>query len=308
MTTVKITTSQQTTGRSARWWHRHAGRLVLPLLLLAPAVLIAVLVSFYPIAYAINLSLHSTYFLEINEFIGLRHYLSFVQSPAGQRGLLNSLVFVVSSVGLALPLGLGLALLLNQELGPMRAVYRTLLVLPWVVAQVATALLWSWMVNPHYGPVVYLLQTLGFGAPNLLGDKDQAMWAMVVAAVWRSFPFGMLLLLAALQTVPRDIYEAAEVDGAIGWRSLWYLTLPLIKSTLLVTVIILTLSYFNLIELPYILTGGGPVGTTEVMSVQLYREAFLMHNVGYSSAIAVYIFIFNIVFSLLYIRLLHHKP
>ena len=190
----------------------------------------------------------------------------------------------------------------------MRAVYRTLLVLPWVVAQVATALLWSWMVNPHYGPVVYLLQTLGFGAPNLLGDKDQAMWAMVVAAVWRSFPFGMLLLLAALQTVPRDIYEAAEVDGAIGWRSLWYLTLPLIKSTLLVTVIILTLSYFNLIELPYILTGGGPVGTTEVMSVQLYREAFLMHNVGYSSAIAVYIFIFNIVFSLLYIRLLHHKP
>jgi len=131
----------------------------------------------------------------------------------------------------------------------MRAVYRTLLVLPWVVAQVATALLWRWMLNPHYGPVVYLLQSLGFDKLDLLGNKDLAMWAMVAAAVWRSYPFAMLLLLAALQTVPRDLYESAAVDGATGIKSLWYVTLPLIRSTILYHRYHPDLSYFNLIEL-----------------------------------------------------------
>jgi ABC-type sugar transport system permease subunit len=119
------------------------------------------------------------------------------------------------------------------------------------------------------------------------------MPTLILTNVWRSFPYPMLLLLAALQTVPDEMHEAARVDGANAWQGFWRITLPLIRNTLLITIIMLSLHYFNMITLPFILTGGGPVGVTDVLSLRVYREAFSFYHMGLASAVAVYIFIFN---------------
>lgn len=275
----------------------------LALLFLVPSILLVVAVTFYPIIYAIRVSLYDTFYLNTVKFIGLRHYVKFLQDTAGWNNVWNSLFYTFGSLAVAVPFGLGLALLLNMPIR-FRVLFRTLIIVPWIISQIVTALLWGWLVNPQFGPVNFFIREW-FGAPfDFLGNTGSAMPTLILTNVWRSFPYPMLLLLAALQTVPDEMHEAARVDGANAWQRFWRITLPLIRNTLLITVIMLSLHYFNMITLPFILTGGGPVGVTDVLSLRVYREAFSFYHMGLASAVAVYIFIFNIMFSLLYIKIL----
>jgi multiple sugar transport system permease protein len=273
------------------------------LLFLLPSIALVVAVTFYPIAHAIRISLYDTFYLKTTKFVGLQHYLKFLQDPAGWNNVVSSLTFTFGSLAIAIPLGLGLALLLNMPIR-CRVLFRTLIIVPWVVSQIVTALLWGWLVNAQYGPVNYFINEW-FGAPfDFLGNPASAMPTLILTNVWRSFPYPMLLLLAALQTVPEQLHEAAKVDGANTLQRFWRITIPMIRNTLLITVIMLSLHYFNMITLPFILTGGGPVGATDVLSLRVYQEAFSFYHMGLASAVAVYIFAFNIVFSLLYIKIL----
>jgi multiple sugar transport system permease protein len=282
-----------------RQWSRNW----LALLFLVPSILLVVSVTFYPIIYAVRVSLYDTFYLKTTKFIGLRHYLKFLQDPAGWNNVVSSLVYTFGSLAIAIPFGLALALLLNMPIR-CRVLFRTLIIVPWIVSQIVTALLWGWLLNPQFGPVNFFIREW-FGAPfDFLGNAGSAMPTLILTNVWRSFAYPMLLLLAALQTVPEQLHEAAKVDGANVWQRFWKITLPLIRNTLLITVIMLSLHYFNMITLPFILTGGGPVGATDVLSLRVYREAFAFYHMGFASAVAVYIFIFNIVFSLLYIKIL----
>jgi multiple sugar transport system permease protein len=268
-----------------------------------PAVLLVVCVTFLPIVQAVSLSFRDTNYLQIGGFVGLRHYLTFLRDPLGLQNLLNSLVFTFGSLSLALPLALGLALLLNLSF-PGRTVFRTILILPWVVSQLLTALLWRWIDSPLLGPVAYLLGNLLDTRVDILGDPSTAMLGVVAANVWRTFPYAMILTLAALQTIPVELYEAAKIDGAGRWNLFRYVTFPMIQNTFLIATIILSIHYFNMIELPLVLTGGGPVNRTEVLGLRVYREAFVLFRFGLGSAIAMFMFVVNIVVSLLYIKIL----
>ena len=284
---------------------RHGGRhpFLFPWALMSPAVLLVVLVTFMPIIQAINLSLHETTYLRQGRFIGFQHYQVFFEDPLSRKNLLNSFVFTFGSLALSLPLALGLALLLKRPF-PGCSLFRTVLILPWVVSQLLTALLWRWLDSPAYGPVSYVLGKFAGTQMDILGDPDTAMMGLVMANVWRTFPYAMVLILAALQTVPEELYEAARIDGAGRWNLFRYVTFPMIQSTFLIALIMLSVHYFNLIELPLVLTGGGPVNRTELLGIRVYREAFILFRFGYGSAVAVVMFVANIVVSLAYIRML----
>ena len=274
--------------------------------LVLPALLFALGVVLYPIVFAVELSFHDTVFLNRGDFVGLKHYERFLSDPVGQANLVHSLVFVFGSLALAMPLGLFLALLVNRELR-FRSAIRLMLIIPWVVSQVVTALLWSWILNPQFGIFRYIYEWFGLMPVDVLGQTSTAMLTLILINVWRTFPFAMLLILAALQTVPDEMYEAARVDGASAPFQLFHITLPLIRPTILITTIMLSLAYFNYVDLPLILTGGGPLHATEVLTLRVYQEAFTFNRLGFGSAIAVIVFALNIVLSLLYIYVLRSE-
>lgn len=286
--------------------HASGRRLLQPYVFFAPAILLVFLVSFYPILFAFNRSLYATRYMALGKFVGLANYIQFLVRGAGWQSLANSLVYTVASLCIALPLGFLLALILSQRLA-CRTLVRTILILPWIVSQVIGALLWGWLLNPDYGPVSYVVGGLLGGRFDLYGVPSSAMVGVVLANVWHSYAFPMVLLLAALQTIPADVMEAARVDGASRWVLFWRITLPLVRPTLLITTIMLTLHYFNMVTLIFVLTGGGPVGTTETLSVRLFNEAFVFQNLGFASMVGVIIFVLNVLFSLAYIRVLRQE-
>jgi ABC-type sugar transport system permease subunit len=143
-----------------------------------------------------------------------------------------------------MPLGFGLALVLNRRV-PFQGFFRTVLILPWLVSNTVAALLWAWILNVQFGPVAHLFSSFGVAMANPLSSQTGAMPAIIVANVWGSFPLVMVFVLAALQTVPQDLYEAARIDGAGGWQRFWHVTFPLVRNTTLVTLVLTTLHTFN---------------------------------------------------------------
>ncbi|BDI22095.1 carbohydrate ABC transporter permease [Herbiconiux sp. L3-i23] len=269
--------------------------------LILPSIVVVAIVSIFPIAYAINLSLHETSYMQVGEFIGFENFLPIFTTGEGLGQIGLSLVYVIGSLLLAVPLSLGLANLLNQQVA-FRRVFRVLILLPWVVSQTVAALLWKWLVNPDYGPLG--LGELGGNRVDFLADPVLAMVLLIVVNVWISYPLATILCLASLQTIPEELKEAAEVDGAGPFRRFMQVTLPLMKPTLFVVAIQLTLLYFNMVTLVYTLTGGGPLGGTNLLSLGAFKESFEFFNLGLGAAYSVVLFAFNVIFGAAYIRLL----
>ncbi len=290
-----------------RWKGLTARRNLLTVALLLPAFVYVLMVTFYPSLYALGVSFHDTAYFSIGKFVGLKHYLGFLGEAEGRNNVLRSLIYMGASVALALPLGLYLAVLLNKPIR-FRTFFRGAIIVPWLISQIATALLWGWLVNPQYGPVPYLLLQLSGARLEFLGNPAQAMATLVLANVWRSFPLPLLLFLAALQAVPQDMLDAAVVDGATGLRRFWYVIFPILRHTALIAFILLTLHYFNMVTLPLVLTGGGPVGATDVMALRIFREGFTFYRLDVASAVAMVVFVLNLGFSLIYIRVLRAEP
>jgi multiple sugar transport system permease protein len=284
------------------FWRRYR----VPYLFVSAAVLLVLLVSLYPILYAVRLSLYETEYLRIGRFVGLANFVRAALDPRIQHSVGASLMYVFGSLALVLPIGLGLALLLNRPIR-FRTVFRTVLIVPWIVSQTVTAMLWAWLLNPNFGPVNYLLATLGVGRVMFVANPGLAMKTLIVANVWQSYPYAMILLLAALQTIPEQLYEAARIDGASPARCFRFVTLPMISNVLLVVVIMCSLHYFNMVTLMYVLTGGGPVFRTETLSLTVFLEAFTHWDMSLASTVGIAIFVCNVGFSLLYIRLLRRE-
>jgi multiple sugar transport system permease protein len=282
---------------------RRRGATSLPAVFIAPAVVTVFLVSIYPVFDALLLSLYQTRYAEKLQFVGAKNYVALWNDPAVWSSGLNSLIYTGASLALVVPLSLGLALLLNARI-PLQGVARTVIVLPWVVSQTVVALLWAWLLNADFGPITYAAQALTGARPAVLSSPVAAMAALVVVNVWASYPQATLLLLAAVQTVPRELHEAARMDGASGWRRFRFVTLPLIRPTLLVVLIQLTLLYFNMVTLIFTLTGGGPLGTTETLAVRVLKTSFEDWNLGRGAALGLVITAINFVMSAVYIRAL----
>ena len=269
--------------------------------LLIPSLIVVAIVSVFPIVYAINLSVHYTDYMEVGGFSGLHHFGEIFLTQEGRSQILRSLVYVAGSLLLTVPLSLGLASLLNQQV-KFRRIFRILILMPWVISQTVAALLWKWLVNPDYGPLG--LGHTPFGRIDFLADPRLAMILLIVVNVWISYPLATILSLAALQTIPAELHEAAMVDGASTFRRFIHVTLPLMKPTLFVVAIQLTLLYFNMVTLVLTLTGGGPREGTHLLSLAAYRQSFEFFNLGLGAAYSVVLFIFNVIFGAAYIRLL----
>jgi multiple sugar transport system permease protein len=240
------------------------------------------------------------------EFLGLENYIKMFQDARFLNSLWNTIYFTVLSVLLEFLIGLGVALLMNAKFKG-RGFMRAAMLIPWAVPTVISSQMWRWMYNDNYGVISNLFYNLGIleeGTP-ILADPSLAMNAIVSVDVWKTTPFVALLLLAGLQTIPSQLYEAARIDGASKWRQFTSITLPILKPTIAVTLIFRTLDALRVFDIVYIMTPGNQ--DTETLSV--YNRSLLMDNIfsprglfGYGSALSVIIFLLIGVFTLIYIK------
>jgi multiple sugar transport system permease protein len=258
--------------------------------LLLPALLIVVIFMAYPLYIVVDLSLRDAETMTLSELTNqpftLGHYRNLLQDLTWVRDLWRSVVYTVGVIAPAFGLGVGLALLLN-ELFPGRRVLRPLVLLPWAVPGIAVAAGFRWILDSSYGVANYLLRSVGLISGNLdwFVSRDTAMLAVIIPTVWKYYPFFTLVVLAALQTVPADLYEAARVDGAGPVRRFRHITWPAIRSSAVLALIIGGLGVFREFDFIYPLTGGGPNGATQTLAIRIYDEAFRFFNLGDAAAI-----------------------
>jgi multiple sugar transport system permease protein len=273
------------------------------LVFLAPALGLLAAVALYPLLYVFWLSLHQKLLIfDVSAFVGLENYRFLLRDDRFWSALANTLYFTIVSVGLELGLGLGFALLLRESfLG--KSLLRTILLLPWVVPTVVTAKMWEWMYQPDFGLINYLLGT----SVNWLGSPAWALHAAIVMDVWKTTPFVALILLAGLQTISPELYQAARVDGASSWTIFTRLTLPLLRPFILIALVFRSLDAFRVFDAIYVLTGGGPANTTETLSIYAYKVLFQTLQFGLGSAIAATVFLGVGLLTALYLTILGRR-
>jgi trehalose/maltose transport system permease protein len=264
-----------------------------PILFLLPALVLLAIIAAGPLFSTVWLSFRDELpIFHISRFVGFAHYRALWGDQRLWQSLANTCYFAAVSVSLEIILGLGAALLL-QQVFPARGLVRALVLAPWFVPTVVAARLWEWMYNPQFGIVNFLLVRgglLGEGV-NWLGHPTFALHAAIVADVWKTMPFAALLLLAGLQTIPTDLYRAAQVDGASAIQRFRHITLPLLAPVLGITVLFRVLDALRVFDVVFVLTGGGPANTTETLSIYAYRLSFQTLQFGPGAAVAVVIFI-----------------
>jgi len=271
------------------------------LFFVAPSTLILVLVALFPIAAAFWLSLHRMILVfHDKRFIGLDNYAFLFHDARFHTALFNTVYFTLVAVAVELALGLGFALLLDAN-APGKGLFRASILIPWAIPTVVSAKLWAWLYNPDYGLIMRVLPGRDI---DVLGMPGYAMHAAILVDVWKTTPFVALLCLAGLQTIPKDVYKAAEIDGASAFHTFRRITLPLLKPTILVTLIFRTLDAFRVFDAIYVLTGGGPANTTETLSIYTYKTLMRSGDFGYGSALAVVTFFCVMLLSIIYLKAL----
>jgi len=274
--------------------HDQGNRFVLP------AVIALSLVTVYPVLSVLFMSLHRKLLLfDISEYTGFDNYRFLLADDRFWNAFDNTVYFTAMSVSLELLLGLGIALLLNRTFR-FRGIVTALVLVPWAIPTVVSARMWEWMYNTDFGILNHLLGM----KINWLGSPFWAMNAAIVMDVWKTTPFVAILLLAGLKMIPRDLYQAARIDGAGTWSIFRRITLPLLMPVVLVVLIFRTMDAFRVFDAVYVLTGGGPANTTETLSIYAYKVLFQTLQFGYGSTLAIVVFLCVGAISLLYLRAL----
>ena len=271
---------------------------------LLPAVAMLFLITVYPLLYGLAVSFTDLQLARPRQavFVGVSQYVEMARSAHFRITVTNTLLFIVGAVGGQMVLGLGLALLLNRGL-PGFAVVRTLMLLPMTIPTVVSSLAWYSMYNPTYGIINFVLARLGIYTPPLwLADPRTALVSVVLVDIWQWTPFVMLVLLAGLHTLPEEHVEAAAVEGAGAFQIFRYITLPYLRPFLGVALLFRTIDAFKVFDKIYILTGGGPGTATETVNFFAYRQGFAFSNMGYASAISVFILLTVVALSVTIIR------
>lgn len=282
----------------------------LPYLLLAPAIVAIVAVVLYPMLYNLYLSFFSMSLLrpEGRTFVGVQNYVDVLTDPAFWHSLQVTLIYTFGCVACSFGLGLATALMLNVDF-KFRGVARAMIVIPWATPWLVTTLIWYIMFNPQIGPINEILKRLGLieqGIPWLY-QSTTAMAAIVITTAWREFPTATLLILAGLQSISPELYEAASVDGAGRWQRFKGITMPSLRAVNLVVLVLLTISCFKLFTVAWVLTAGGPGDATRVLSVFTYEEAFKYYRVGTASTLATLLFIISAGMIVTYFKLLRGR-
>ncbi|MDJ1172286.1 sugar ABC transporter permease [Roseofilum sp. BLCC_M154] len=264
------------------------------LILIAPALIILGLVFIYPIVRAFWLSLYTENLGTQLEavFSGFANYQRLWGDGRFWQSLGNTTIFTTVSIVLEVALGMAIALILNQAFFG-RGFVRTLTLIPWSLPTAVMGLAWAWIFNDQYGVVNDLLTRLGLIETSItwLGDPTRAMIAMIIADVWKTTPFIAIILLAGLQSISADLYEAHAIDGATPWQSFWQITVPLITPQLIIALLFRFAQAFGIFDLVQVMTGGGPAGATETVSIYIYATVRRYLDFGYGAALVVVTFL-----------------
>jgi ABC-type sugar transport system permease subunit len=260
---------------------------------IAPTLVIVGAVFVWPLIYSFWLSLnrYNLSFSPVPSFEWFHNYALMFTDALYRSDIANStwrtVLFTIISVPIELVLGVYFALLLNEEFRG-RNFFRSAMIVPYAMLTISSGLVWQYILDPTYGTLNVLLQHLGFISDyqNWLGSPLSAMAWVIVADVWKTTPFMTIILLAALQTFPSNMYRAAEVDGAGMWQRFFRITLPMLRPAILVALVLRTLGAFRVYDIIYVLTGGGPADSTNVISYYVYEQAFIDFHIGYASAVA----------------------
>ncbi len=275
--------------------------------LLLPAVLVIGLVTLFPIAYSIWISFHHVRLsLQGTQYTwaGLANYVLIFHSGEFWYSLTFTVLYALSTVLIELVLGMVLALVMNYPIRG-RGVAMAVMLIPWSLITVISAEMWAYIYNASYGLLNYFFVGMGLAHHPIvwLGTPNLAIMSMVIADVWKTTPFVALILLAGLQLIPPELYEAATIDGATGWVSFWKITIPLLSGSLLLSVLFRMLQAFGIFDLPFVLTGGGPGHSTTSIAIFAWKVMFRDLHFGPGSGIAVITVLVNLVLALIFIRI-----
>ena len=236
-------------------------------------------------------------------FVGFQNYSRLLRTSEFWLALRNTFYFAFVGGPLTIAVSLGAALLLSSKLVRFKGVFRTIYFTPFVTTLVAVAIVWRYLYHSRYGFFNYALSFIGVGPIDWLGDPNWAMPAIILMAVWKSFGYNMLIFIAGLQAIPEELYDAAAIDGAGGFRRFFSITLPMLLPTLVFVTVITMIGYFQLFAEPYVMTQGGPLRSTTSVVLLMYEEGFRWWRMGYAAAIAFVLFIVILLATLVQFRL-----
>jgi multiple sugar transport system permease protein len=274
----------------------------------APALALIVVFFLGPVIAAVGLSftdfdLYALADWHAARWVGFRNYSRVLSEPLFWQALRNTLYFALVGGPLTVAASLGAALLVNARAVRWYAVARTVFFAPFVTTLVAVAIVWRYLYHPKFGLINALLAHVGVHGIDWLGDPHWAMPAIILMATWKNFGYNMLICIAGLQSIPRDLYEAAELDGATGWQRFRSITLPMLGPTLFFVAIVTMIGYLQLFTEPYVMTRGGPLRATTSLVLYMYEEGFRWWRLGVAAAIAFLLFVLILVFTFVQRRL-----
>ncbi len=274
-------------------------------LFLLPALILFLLFVIYPIFRSMYFSMFDWNGLgPAVDFVGLQNFKDILTDKVFLKATSNILLIIIFSVGAQLPLALALAVMVGRDL-PGRGIFRTIFFMPYVLSEINVAIMWMLLYNPDpdRGLLNAIVVFLGGETIGWLSSTNLVLLSIFIALTWKYFGFHMLLYLAGLQNIPLELEEAATIDGANSFQNFYYITLPLLGSTIRTSVYLSVLGSIQQFILVWIMTKGGPVNASETLATYMYRFGFVRFQLGYGSAVAIYMFLLCLIFSLIYQRL-----
>ncbi|MGR0162245.1 sugar ABC transporter permease [Paenarthrobacter nitroguajacolicus] len=266
-----------------------------------PVSVVFLFVFVGPLIYTAWTALHETSYYQIGKFTGLNSFVRLFSDSDLPSRIWTTLVFSLGALVIALPAGLLSAIVLNNLHRFKRSV-RSLFLLPWLMSQATAGTIWLWFLNPNYGPASAITKSLGFGPTDVFSSPTSALVAVTLMTAWWSYPQAMLLFLGALQTIPEELRESLKMDGGGIWHQFVNITLPYLRNTIVSVVVVLLMLYVQMVTIILVTTRGGPIGSTETLSMRVYNQMFDKFDLSGASATAILLFAVNIALTLVAIR------
>ena len=277
-----------------------------PYLFLAPSFAILLVFLIYPLFWNIYIALHDvslTTLLKDWEYIGLENFVALFNDPNFYTSLKVTLMFVGGSVVLQFGVGMLMAIVLNQHIRGS-GVYRAILIIPWTISAVIAAFSFKFILDDNFGILNYILNQMGIASVGWLSDPNMVIWSLVTANMWYGTPFTLLFLTAGLLSINPTLYEAARIDGASKTRSLFHITLPLLKPFMIINLILITMWSVNLFDIQLIMTSGGPLFSSTTASLYMYRQAFEFGLLSKGAAAGIILILINLTVAIVYVKFL----
>lgn len=278
-----------------------------PYLFVAPALIVFIVFSIYPILNTIFLSFYEWDMISpTKEFVGIKNYQTLFRDVKFYQTLSNTFVYMLLTVGLGVILAIALALFLRKDTR-INKFMQNLIFTPYIVSLASISFLWMWLMNNDFGLLNYLLSLVGIGPIDWLGNPKVALISLVIISVWKTLGYNTLIILSALQSIPKHLYEAASLDKATKRQTFFKITLPMISPTLFFLTIVSIIASFKVFETIQIITNGGPQNSTNTLVYSIYEYGFQFYKIGYASTIGVVLLVIISIFTIIYFKLLSKK-